>query len=252
MSGPGIYKIVEKEFYIIKKKLWYILISHVCSNLIMLYGLGIGLGMFVGSPQYFGFLVPGLTLQVIAWITTFMYSFPIFETLNFTKSIEEEIVSPLSHVDIIIGRVLIGGLISVLLGAILPLLSIPFGFAINTSFWLFGIVYVLVGLLTGMLFASLALVVASLSRSTQVIDIYVSVVINFMTIMGGVYFPIELMPESVKLISQALPLYHSVNILRNFSNLGSIEMASSLIILIAYLLVAIVAAIFCFRKRVLR
>jgi lipooligosaccharide transport system permease protein len=86
---------------------------------------------------------------------------------------------------------------------------------------LFGIVYLpkcllapLVGFITGLMFATLAMLVTSFVRTINHFNFYLTGVISPMFFFSGVIFPISTLPAYVRPIAEIMPLTHSIRLVR--------------------------------------
>jgi lipooligosaccharide transport system permease protein len=68
--------------------------------------------------------------------------------------------------------------------------------------------------LTGLAFAALGLIVTALAPSYDFFMYYFTLFITPMTLLSGVFFPLEQLPVGVQVAAQALPLTHAVAIIR--------------------------------------
>ena len=73
---------------------------------------------------------------------------------------------------------------------------------------------VVVSLLAGLMFGAMALLATSFVRSVSQLAYFVSLVVMPMFWVGGVFFPLDEMPESVQAMSWFLPLRHVVDLQR--------------------------------------
>ena len=68
--------------------------------------------------------------------------------------------------------------------------------------------------LGGLVFASLALVVAVQARSYDFFTYYFTLVLTPMTFLSGVYFPLTSLPVPLQWLAQVLPLHAAVELVR--------------------------------------
>jgi lipooligosaccharide transport system permease protein len=105
-------------------------------------------------------------------------------------------------------------------------------------------------LLTGFCFASMALVVTAVSRSYDFFLYYTTLVMTPMLLIGGVFFPLERMPEAIQMGAQALPLTHAVSLIRPLVIGGAPEHALlNLTVVGLYTLLALVLAVHLIQRR---
>jgi lipooligosaccharide transport system permease protein len=67
---------------------------------------------------------------------------------------------------------------------------------------------------TGVLFASLAMIVTSVSPSFDFFNYYTELIITPMLFFSGVFFPLDKFPPWMKSLSNFMPLTHAVKISR--------------------------------------
>ena len=106
--------------------------------------------------------------------------------------------------------------------------------------------------LIGFSFSALGLVVTALSPSFDFFMYYFTLVITPMTMLSGVFFPIDQLPEAIQVLAYLLPLAHATSLVRPLV-LGEIpgSILLHLAVLVAYGAVAFYAALVLFRRRLL-
>jgi len=87
-----------------------------------------------------------------------------------------------------------------LIWAVLAYGAATIGFGLSRSFWL--------------TFACLALVMNAISPSYDFFLYYFTLVMTPMTLLCGVFFPVEQLPPALRAISEILPLYHAISLVR--------------------------------------
>lgn len=143
------------------------------------------------------------------------------------------------------------------LGYILPLLPIAFAQAV-VSFVLcffFGLsitwnlLLALVFLIpSAILFIALGLLFGSIFSGSATSGMS-SIVINLAAILGGMFFPIQLMTGAIVTVANVLPFYPALQIVRMAVVGDFSQILQPLLIVLAYTIVILVLAIFVFNKR---
>lgn len=202
------------------------------SPLLYMIALGWGLGSSstVTDRPYIDFLVPG----IIA-LTTMNTSFSaVGQPLNvqrlYEHSFDQIIISPTPMPAYILGQMLGGALRGVYSGALILLLSIPFGASMHITPAFF-----LVILLNGLTFGALGVTAAVLAATHADIARFSTFVILPMTFLCNTFFPLERTPELVRILINILPLTHASGSLRSMAY-GSGPSPLSLAALILYAL----------------
>jgi len=138
--------------------------------------------------------------------------------------------------------------------------SVLSGVAILAVVWLLGLshsalaFWVLALLpLIGLVFGALALAVTAMARSYDFFMYYFTLLITPMSLLCGVFFPVEQLPPAFQAIAAFLPLTHAVAIARPLL-LGNIpaDVALHVLVLLAYAAAGFYAATILFRRRLLK
>jgi len=189
----------------------------VFEPLIVMLGLGLGLGKFVeleSGQEYIQFIAPGTMAAFVMWGTIAEAGWGSYNRMENQKTFAAMIATPVSIDDVITGEVIWAatkGLISAVYIVIVSLLLTPFWDIVQSPL----VVFVLpVALMSGLMFACMALLATSFVTSIGQLAYFVSLVIMPMFWVGGVFFPLEEMPEGVQFASWFMPLRHVVDIQR--------------------------------------
>jgi ABC-type polysaccharide/polyol phosphate export permease len=224
------YPIVWKELLLIRRKPWRFLASSMVMPLLYLvtFGWGLGRGMNVGGGTYLEFVLPGI-MALSAMNNSFG---PVSTSLNisklYTKTIEEVLVSPVSHWDIALGRSLTGlvrGLFSSLSILVVGLLS---GVHMNLSASFF-----IVLTLTAFCFSAMGVGAAMISHSHEDMANFNSFFIIPMSFLAGTFFSPDRLPQPFESLIMVYPLTHASLLLREMAT-GSAPAIGSVLILSAY------------------
>ena len=212
--------------------------SALVSPLLYMIALGWGLGSTssVTDRPYIDFLVPG----IIA-LTTMNTSFSaVGQPLNvqriFERSFDQIIISPTPMPAYIVGQMLGGSLRGMYSGALILILSIPFGANIQLS-----ISFFLVMLLNGLAFSALGVTAAILARTHGDIARFSSFVILPMTFLCNTFFPLDKVPDAIEALISILPLTHASGSLRAMAY-GSAPSLLSMAVLAAYAIAFMIIA----------
>ena len=103
---------------------------------------------------------------------------------------------------------------------------------------------------TGLTFASLAMIVTAVSRSYDFFMYYFTLVITPMLLLSGVFFPLQTLPPLIAKGALCLPLAHSVALIRPLVIGGQVhELGLHLLVLMAFCAGGLGVSIRLFRKR---
>lgn len=238
MVFRGITTVLWEKWVEFKFEWKRITIAALVSPMLYMIALGWGLGSTstVTDRPYIDFLVPG----IIA-LTTMNTSFSaVGQSLNvqriFEYSFDQIIISPTPMPAYIFGQMLGGSLRGMYGGALILLLSIPFGATMHIT-----PAFLLVMLLNGMTFAALGVLAAIVAKTHGDIARFSTFAILPMTFLCNTFFPLERVPDWIEALISILPLTHASGSLRAMAY-GSAPNVLSIIVLAAYATVFMVVA----------
>lgn len=178
-----------------------------------LLALGFGLGAYMtlsGYGSLLQFIAPGLLGFTAMNTATFDACWGSFERLTFSGVYESMVTAPVEPVEIATGEYLWEAFRAVMYGTLF--LGVIAAFGLVHSWW--ALLCPIVLALTGIAFAIPALWVAMLVKTQEHLFYYFSFVITPMTMIAGVFFPLDRMPHWLVAIAWWTPLYHAVVVFR--------------------------------------
>jgi lipooligosaccharide transport system permease protein len=177
------------------------------------FGIGMGayIGYFGGKP-YLNFLVPGVLVASVMLSSTFECLYGTFVKMIHEKIFDSLIATPVSAEDAVAGDIVWGTFRGMISGTLMMTVAVLMGVAPASVFSLLLLLALMI--LTGLLFASLAMIVTSVSPSFDFFNYYTELIITPMLFFSGVFFPLDRFPGWMKTFSQFLPLTHAVKISR--------------------------------------
>jgi lipooligosaccharide transport system permease protein len=177
------------------------------------FGIGMGayIGYFGGKP-YLNFLVPGVLVASVMLSSTFECLYGTFVKMIHEKIFDSLIATPISAEDAVAGDIIWGAFRGMISGTLMMTVAVLMGVAPASVLSLLFLLALM--LLTGLLFASLAMIVTSVSPSFDFFNYYTELIITPMLFFSGVFFPLDRFPGWMKTFSQFLPLTHAVKISR--------------------------------------
>jgi len=228
------------------------LLGGFAEPLFYLFALGYGLGGFIGQVQgisYIGFLAAGILSTSAMNAATFEGLYLAYTRMEVLKTWDAILSAPLGIVDVVMGEVLWMGTKSLISGGLI--LSVAAVMGLVGGWQAFGVLPVV--FLAGVCFGSLALVVTSFARSYDFFVYYITLVVTPMVLLSGVFFPFSALPESIRLGSACLPLYHVVEVIRPLvAGQFSSAVAWHLVVPAGYAATATAVAVWRFNYRLLR
>ena len=177
------------------------------------FGIGMGayMGYFGGKP-YLYFLVPGVLVSSVMMSSTFECLYGTFVKMVHEKLYESLIATPVSAEDAVAGDIAWGAFRGLVSGSLMMLVAVAMGI-IPVSIPSLLLLLVLM-VFVGVLFASLAMIVTSVSPSFDFFNYYTELIITPMLFFSGVFFPLDRFPAWMRSLSEFMPLTHAVKISR--------------------------------------
>ncbi len=206
--------------------------------IILLIALGYGFGSFMGiidGREYMEYIVPGLVGSYAMTTAVFECSYGVYFRMEYRRTYDSILTTPLNVEDIIGGEILWGATRSLITAVIILVVAIMF--QLIPSFW--ALLVPVVAVIEGIMFASITIVFTSLVPSVYSFNYFFTLFIAPVTFLSGAFFPLDSLPEVVGTIGSVMPLTPAVEVIRSLVN-GQFE--SGFVVSVGYLL--LLAAIF--------
>lgn len=216
------------------------------------FGLGMGsyMGLF-GGKSYLYFLVPGIVTTSVMLASTFECLYGTFVKIVHEKIYDSIIVTPISAEDAVAGDILWGTFRGMISGILMIMAGAILGVA-PASLWGI-IVLILLLALVGLMFGSFAMIVTSFAPNFDFFNYYSELLIMPMFFFSGIFFPIDKMPEAVKIIAQIFPLYHAVSISRAaYSGIFDPMMFANIAFMLILWVIAFYFALIFMKRRLIK
>jgi ABC-2 type transport system permease protein len=201
--------IAQKELVRVLRIWGQTLLPSVITHTLYLVIFGTFIGSRLGEMQgvpYIQFILPGILMMAVI-INSYTNVSSSFFSAKFQKNIEELLVSPTPNIIIIAGFV-IGGVMRSLLIALM-LLGISFFF---TNIPLHSIIVVLgMAFLTSIMFSLAGFLNAIFSTKFDDLFIVPTFILTPLTYLGGVFYPISLLPEFWQNVSLLNPILYIID-----------------------------------------
>ncbi|WP_024519945.1 ABC transporter permease [Bradyrhizobium sp. Tv2a-2] len=189
------------------------LLGNLADPMTNLFGLGFGLGIMVGRVEgtsYIAFLAAGMAGAAAMTAATFETIYATFARMQAQRTWEAILCTQLTLGDIILGELMWAASKAFLAGTGVTIVAGLLGYATWPS-----VLYALPAIaLTGLAFASLAMVVTALAPSYDYLVFYQTLVLTPMVFLSGAVFPVNRLPDAFQSVSRFLPLAHAVGLIR--------------------------------------
>jgi lipooligosaccharide transport system permease protein len=181
-----------------------------------LAALGLGLGAYVkeinGVP-YINFIAPGIIASSAMFAATYECSYGTYVRMTYQKTFDAILATPVNVNDLIAGEMLWGATKSVLYGTIIMFVIAVFGL-VTSPFLLLAIPLLF---FAGLIFAEISLIFTAVVPGIDSFNYFYTLFMTPMFLFSGIFFPIDSLPSVVGEIAFFTPLFHLVNICRDFS-----------------------------------
>lgn len=211
----------------------------------LIFGTIIGshIGQFEGV-SFVQFITPGLIMMAII-TNSYGNVVASFFQAKFLKSIEEMLVSPMSHWVLLWGYVT-GGMLRALLVAII-VLFVSFLF---TDFHIYHPIYgIFIVIFTALLFSLGGLINAIFSKKFDDINFIPAFILTPLTYLGGIFYSVKVLPDFWQTLSYFNPIFYMVNGFRHaLLNISDVAPWQSMSILVILNVIALCSAAYLLKK----
>lgn len=207
------------------KHYWMAFFSGFFEPVFYLVAVGYGVGQFVPDIVYRGvtldytaFLAPGLLAASTMNGALFDGFFGPFFKLNWMKTYESIITTPMNIADIAVGEIFWALFRSTIYGV--GFLSLLLVMGLIRSPW--ALLALPAVMLSGGALASGAMIFTFLSREVSVIEKVMTLVYFPLFLFSGTFFPVEQYPDVLQPVVWTTPLFHSASLLRQLTT-GAVD-----------------------------
>jgi len=189
--------------------------------LVTLFALGVGLGGLVdlGSGQsYIEFIAPGLLAVWPMWSASAECGWGSFFRMENQRTYDAIVATPVSIEDVITGEILWGATRALISSTYILVVISAWGLVDSPL----AVLVLPLAVLPGVMFASISLSYTSVAWSISSLNYFFAVFITPMFWLGGVFFPLERLPEWAQRVAWWLPATHAVDVYRGLTS-GNLE-----------------------------
>jgi lipooligosaccharide transport system permease protein len=237
------------------KHFWAAFVSGFFEPLFYLGAVGFGVGRFVGAISfgdaeisYASFLAPGMLAASTLNSAIFDGFFGPFFKLNWMKTYEGMMTTPVNISDIAVGEVLWSLLRGLIYSAGFLVVIVLLGL-VHSAWAMLALPAVV---LSGAALAAGAMVLTGLTKEISSLEKVMTLVVFPLFLFSGTFFPVSLYPVFLRPLVQMTPLYHSASLLRSLTT-GQIDIGILVHIgyLTAMLIICGAVAIHLIRRRLI-
>jgi lipooligosaccharide transport system permease protein len=249
-------RLVERNILVYRHQ-WIIIFSGVFEPIFYLIGIGLGVGGIIGTLvlpdgreiSYLAFVAPALLATAAMNGAVFETIFNVFFKLNFAKTYDGVLATPMGITEIALGEMLWALIRAALYAVAMFVIMLVFGLVLSP--W--GLLIVPTALLVAAAFAAAGLAGTSYLRTVNDFDVPMGLIVMPMFLFSGTFFPVEAYPLPIQVFMQLTPLYHAINLIRGLS-LGVVGLAQlwDFIYLVAFFAICITLAMRQMEKRLIK
>ena len=218
--------ILERN-YVSSKAVWSVILSGFFEPLFYLFAIGVGIGQLAGDIEladgevitYAAYVAPALLAASAMNGAVLESTINIFFKLKYGKTYDAILATPMQPADVAVGEIgwslVRGGLYAFAFFAVMLVLGLVL------SPW--GVLAVPAALLIGFGFAGVGMAASTYMRTWQDLDL-VNLILLPMFLFSGTFFPIDIYPPVLQILTRLSPLYHAVLLVRGLT-LGNVEPA---------------------------
>lgn len=205
------------------------LLFAVMNPLLFLGAIGFGIGALVsrGDPSAFGeagylaFFATGMLAATCMQSGAFAATYPFLSKITWQKNYDAMTSTPLGVRDIFLGELAWTALMLAVVAV--PFYGVMMIFGIPRS--ALGLLSIPIALLTGLGFSAAVMAYASTLENDAPFVWFFRFVLTPLFLFSGTFFPLDALPAWVKVVANATPLYHGIELIRGFSlgGLGGAE-----------------------------
>jgi lipooligosaccharide transport system permease protein len=206
---------VWRRNFALYRRTWRLnLLPNFFEPLLYLVSIGIGVGAYVsemGGTSYVAFLAPGLVAVAAMNGASFEVTYNAFVRLNFEKTYEAMLTTPIQPEDVLAGEILWAVTRASIYGGCFFLVVAALGLAPLPS----ALLAIPLLPLTGLLFAALGIAFALRIPTIDLFSFYFTLFLTPLFLFSDVFFPLEERLSGAWLgVAEALPLLHPVRLTR--------------------------------------
>ena len=237
MHLAAVVRVTRRNFLSWKRFYRASLVSALGDPLLFLFGIGWGLGRFVGEIDgvpYAQYVASGIVASSVMNVATFEATFSTFARMREQRTYDAIRATPVSLTEIVGGDLLWGAFKSLLTATAIVLVLAVAG--LLPSAW--AILLPPAGALLGLPFGAVGMCMTARAKSWDFFTYYFTLGVSVMFFFSGIFFPLDALPAVVRVVSWILPLSHAVAITRALA-LGSFHpgLVVDLAVLVIYFVV---------------
>ncbi|ACV64502.1 ABC-2 type transporter [Desulfofarcimen acetoxidans DSM 771] len=213
LSWPLVMKVFYRNMLVFKKTWQANIMFNFVEPMLYLWAMGFGLGTYVSQINglsYIQYLAPALIASSAMFATSYEMTYGSFTRMGYQKTFHGMVATPVSMDDVVMGEILYGTCKGVLYGVVFFMVVVMFGLV--KSVWALLLPVPLA--LMAMSFCVMSLIWTSIAPNYDSFGYFFTLFISPMFLFGGVFFPVDNLPDWAGFLPWLTPLYHAVQLIR--------------------------------------
>ncbi|MBI5587775.1 MAG: ABC transporter permease [Deltaproteobacteria bacterium] len=243
LSYKAVYVIVLREFKRFFRQKGRLVVT-MARPLIWLFIVGSGFTKLIDAntgERYIQFILPGIVGMTILFSSVFSTISVVWDReFGFLR---EMLVSPVSRVTIVFGKLISGTTLSVLQGAALLFVA-PF---LGLSLGLDGVIYMIALMfLVALSITAMGLFVASFLSSLEGFNVIMNFIVLPMFFLSGALYPVGSLPTVIRMFTYINPLCYGVDSFKHILLPGGGRLVAEFPMYVDIMFVAVFSVVFTF------
>ncbi len=214
----GAARLLQRNLLVYRRTWRGSLFGSFLTPLLYLTAMGIGLGQLVGKGgaplpggvDYLHFLGPGILASTCMQTASFESTYPIMGKISWRRNYEAILATPMQVHHLLIGE--LGWIAFRLMTMSSVFLAVLTLFGIPRS--PMALLAIPAAMLTGLAFAAPIIAFSATRHNDSGFAALFRFVINPLFLFSGTFFPVSTLPDAVRGVAAATPLYHGVALVR--------------------------------------
>ena len=205
--------VVRRNFLVWRKLIFPSVAALLIDPAVALFGIGLGIGSMVGDIgeiPYIVFIASGMAAYSTTMTASFEGLYSAFTRMQVQRTWESILCAPMTLDDVFIGELCWAACKSAISATAMLLVVVVLGYIP-----FYAVLTVLpFALLGGFALSAFALCFNAVGNSYDFFSYYFSLFLTPMAMLSGLFFPREVLPAPLYLISEWLPMTQIINIIR--------------------------------------
>ncbi|MBW3604343.1 MAG: ABC transporter permease [Actinobacteria bacterium] len=221
--GSGASRVIERDLLVTRNNLM-VFVSGFVEPVFYLFAIDVGLGRLVGDVtgpdggpvSYAAFAAPALLAASAMNGAVYESTFGIFFKMRWGKLYDAMLATPLTPTDVALGEIGWSQLRGLAYACAFMTVMVVMGLV--ASPW--AVLAIPAAILMGFAFGAVGMAVATFMRSWVDLDM-VNLALLPLFLFSATFYPLDVYPRSLQMLTQLSPLYHGVALIRSLT-LGTI------------------------------